>query len=127
VIVDDGRERICRGLWVILSESQRPRTQLHPAARALRGRRPGLRAARAVELHAHTGRGTKLTCAQAVSRLLRHKRRWEVRSAGHGSKGERWYAWAWLATASPRHHLLARRQLRTGELAFCYCWVPGSG
>ena len=50
--------------------------------------------------------GTKLTCAQAVSRLLRHKRRWDVRSVGHGSKGERWYAWAWLATASPRHHLL---------------------
>jgi len=30
----------------------------------------------------------------------------------------------WLATASPRHHLLARRHLRTGELAFCYCYVP---
>jgi Transposase DDE domain len=68
--------------------------------------------------------GTKLTCAQAVSRLLKHKRRWEVRSAGHGSKGERWYAWAWIATASPRHHLLVRRHLRTGELAFHYCWVP---
>ncbi len=68
--------------------------------------------------------GTKLTCAQAVSRLLKHKRRWEVRSAGHGSKGERWYAWAWLATASPRHHLLVRRHLRTGDLAFHYCYVP---
>jgi SRSO17 transposase len=68
--------------------------------------------------------GTKLTCAQAVSRLLTHKRRWEVRSAGHGSKGQRWYAWAWLATASPRHQLLVRRHLRTGELAFHYCWVP---
>ena len=45
--------------------------------------------------------GTKLTCADAVTALLRHKRRWEVRSAGTGSKGERWYAWAWLATASP--------------------------
>jgi SRSO17 transposase len=68
--------------------------------------------------------GTKLTCAQAVTALLRHKRRWEARSAGHGSKGQRWYAWAWLATASPRHHLLIRRHLRTGELAFCYCFVP---
>ena len=56
--------------------------------------------------------------------LLRHKRRWEVRSAGSGSKGERWYAWAWLATASPRHHLLVRRHLKTGDLAFHYCWVP---
>ncbi len=26
-----------------------------------------------------------------------------------GSKGRRWYAWAWLATASPRHYLLIRR------------------
>jgi len=68
--------------------------------------------------------GTKLTCAEAVRALLKDKRRWEVRSAGNGSKGERWYAWAWIATASPRHHLLARRHLKTGELAFCYCYVP---
>ena len=46
--------------------------------------------------------GTKTTCAEAVQALLKHQRRWEVRSAGHGSKGERWYAWAWLATASAR-------------------------
>ena len=31
--------------------------QLHPAARVLRGPRPGVRAARAVELHPHPGRG----------------------------------------------------------------------
>ena len=67
--------------------------------------------------------GTKLTCAEAVAALLKHERRWEIRSAGSGSKGERWYAWAWLAT-SPRHHLLIRRHLRTGELAFHYCYVP---
>jgi SRSO17 transposase len=69
--------------------------------------------------------GTKMTCAEAVKALLKDKRRWEVRSAGSGSKGERWYAWAWLATASPRHHLLIRRHLKTGELAFHYCYVPG--
>ncbi len=68
--------------------------------------------------------GTKLTCAQAVKSLLRHKRRWEVRSAGSGSKGERWYAWAWIATTSPRRHLLIRRHLKTGGLAFHYCYVP---
>ena len=68
--------------------------------------------------------GTTMTCAEAVKSLLKHKRRWEVRSAGSGSKGERWYAWAWIATASPRHHLLIRRHLKTGKLAFCYCWVP---
>jgi SRSO17 transposase len=68
--------------------------------------------------------GTKMTCAEAVKALLKDKRRWEVRSAGSGSKGERWYAWAWLATASARHHLLIRRHLKTGELAFHYCFVP---
>ena len=68
--------------------------------------------------------GTRLTCAEAVKSLLKHPRRWEVRSAGGGSKGERWYAWAWLATASARRHLLVRRHLKTGELAFHYCFVP---
>ena len=68
--------------------------------------------------------GTKVTCKEAVQQLLKDARRWEVRSAGKGSKGERWYAWAWIATASPRHHLLVRRHLKTGELAFHYCHVP---
>ena len=68
--------------------------------------------------------GTAMTCADAVKKLLRRKRDWEVRSAGKGSKGERWYAWAWVATASPRHSVLVRRHLRTGELAFCYCFTP---
>jgi len=70
--------------------------------------------------------GTTMTCAEAVRVLLKHQRRWEVRSAGHGSKGQRWYAWAWLATTSPRHHLLIRRHLKTGDLAFHYCYVPES-
>jgi len=65
-----------------------------------------------------------LTCAGAVRQLLSGTRRWEVRSAGKGSKGERWYAWAWIAAASPRHHLLVRRHIRTGELAFPYCFTP---
>ena len=67
----------------------------------------------------------RMTCAQAVSGLLTSPRRWETRSAGKGSKGERWYGWAWLGTACPRHWLLIRRHLVTGELAFHYCYVPG--
>ena len=67
--------------------------------------------------------GMKLTCAEAVKLLVKDKKRWEVRSAGKGSKGERWYAWAWIGTASPRHSLLVRRHLKT-ELAFHYCYVP---
>jgi hypothetical protein len=76
--------------------------------------------------HLTLARGLTLTCADAASRLLKEARRWEVRSAGAGSKGERWYAWALLATASPCHHLLIRRHLKTGELAFHYCFVPES-
>jgi SRSO17 transposase len=68
--------------------------------------------------------GTVRTCADTVKKLLGRKRDWEVRSAGKGAKGERWYAWAWLATASPRHSVLVRRHLKTGELAFHYCFVP---
>jgi SRSO17 transposase len=50
---------------------------------------------------------------------------WNHRSAGHGSKGERRYGWAWLATTSPRHHLLVRRSLSDPtELAYFYTWVP---
>ncbi len=69
-------------------------------------------------------RGVRLTCKQAAATLLAARRGWEVRSAGRGAKGQRWYAWAWLATASPRHYLLIRRHLATGELAFHYCFVP---
>jgi SRSO17 transposase len=68
--------------------------------------------------------GLTLTCQQAAARLGR--RGWEIRSAGTGSKGQRWYAWAWLGTASARHHLLIRRHLETGELAFHYCYLPES-
>ena len=69
-------------------------------------------------------RGVRLTCKQAAAALAGARRGWEVRSAGHGAKGQRWYAWAWLGTASPRHYLLIRRHLVTGELAFHYCFVP---
>ncbi len=70
-------------------------------------------------------RRRRLTCADAASQLA-GKRQPEVRSAGKGSKGARWYAWSWLATASPRHCLLIRHHLKTGELAFHYCYVPES-
>jgi SRSO17 transposase len=58
---------------------------------------------------------------------------WTRRSAGAGSKGPRFYDWAWLAdvgtdddpTAGGRHSLLIRRNNSTGELAFYRCWTPG--
>ena len=70
-------------------------------------------------------RGVRLTCKRAAATLAGARRGWEVRSAGTGAKGQRWYARAWLSTASSRHYLLIRRHLASGELAFCYCYVPG--
>ena len=55
--------------------------------------------------------------------LLKDKRSWEVRSAGNGSKG----AVVRLGldrTGSGERSLLVRRHLKTGELAFHYCFVP---
>src|SRR5205823_3671384 len=49
---------------------------------------------------------------------------WETRSCGPGRKGHRDYAWAWAATASPRHWLLIRRLADPADLAFFYCHVP---
>jgi SRSO17 transposase len=76
------------------------------------------------DFHLTLARGVKLSCKQAAARFLAGGRRWEIRSAGKGSKGERWYAWAWIATTSARHYLLIRRHRVTGELAFHYCHVP---
>lgn len=54
-------------------------------------------------------------------------RAWQTASAGHGSKGERDYGWAWLATASARRHLLIRRNLHDPtELAYFCCHVPAA-
>lgn len=58
---------------------------------------------------------------------------WSRRSAGDGSKGPRFYDWAWLADVGAdgdpdeggRHSLLIRRNNTTGELAFYRCWAPG--
>jgi SRSO17 transposase len=70
------------------------------------------------------GAGSRLTCAQVVRTHLKANRRWHILSAGTGSKGERDYAWAWVATDRPRHWLLIRRHLKTGECAYHYCHGP---
>jgi SRSO17 transposase len=85
----------------------------------------------------HTGYALKIPCsfrltlptgqkvrADHAARLV-PARAGQTASAGHGSKGERYYGWAWLATASPRRHLLIRRNLRDHtDLAYFYCHVP---
>jgi SRSO17 transposase len=48
---------------------------------------------------------------------------WQRASAGTGSKGPRWYDWAWISMHQPGHHLLIRRG-SDRQLAFCHCWSP---
>ena len=64
------------------------------------------------------------TAVAAVARLV-PATAWETRSCGRGCKGHRDYAWAWAATASPRHWVLIRRSLTDpSDLAFFYCHAP---
>ena len=58
------------------------------------------------------------------------KRAWQKHSAGAGSHGPRIYSWAWIALVpeddadTGHHHLLIRRNDRTGELAYLRCYSP---
>jgi SRSO17 transposase len=62
--------------------------------------------------------------ADATLKILT-KQAWQIASCGPGSKGDRRYAFAWIATASDRHFLLIRRSLtKPAELAYFYCYVP---
>jgi SRSO17 transposase len=50
---------------------------------------------------------------------------WNRRSAGAGAKGPRYYDWAYIATDSPRHHLLIRRSISDPtELAYYLAYIP---
>ncbi|MGQ0776880.1 MAG: MMPL family transporter, partial [Pseudonocardiales bacterium] len=50
---------------------------------------------------------------------------WNRVSCGPWSTGERTYAWAWIATTSPQHSLLVRRNLTDPtDRAYFYCYVP---
>lgn len=55
---------------------------------------------------------------------------WQAYSAGAGSKGPRYYAWAWIALHPEdddddgQHHLLIRHNDATGELAYLRCYSP---
>jgi len=96
---------------------------MHPAARVLRSPRLGLRGAGPLQLpadaarrgHAHLQAGRR--AAGQPARLGDPLRR-------DGIKRTPLVRLAWLATASARHHLLIRRHLTTGDLAFCYCYLP---
>ena len=56
---------------------------------------------------------------------------WQRYSCGPGSKGPRYYDWAWIALlpedddgTAGEHHLLIRRNHGTGELAYLRCYSP---
>jgi SRSO17 transposase len=58
------------------------------------------------------------------------RKAWQRLSAGDGSKGPRFYDWAWIsieperADAQGQRWLLIRRNNATGELAYYRCWSP---
>jgi SRSO17 transposase len=57
------------------------------------------------------------------------RRAWQRLSAGQGSKGPRFYDWAWVSITAPAQRpgqrwLLIRRNNRTGELAYFRCYAP---
>ena len=56
------------------------------------------------------------------------RRAWRRLSAGAGAKGQRWYSWALVDIAGDtdtgHHHLLVRRNDKTGELAYYRCYSP---
>lgn len=72
--------------------------------------------------HTEITPGVSARVDELVDRYVTPKA-WQVCSVA-GSKGERRYGWAWITTTSPRHFLLIRKHLQTGELAFHYCYVP---
>lgn len=43
---------------------------------------------------------------------------WQQITCGDGARGPGFYDWALIAAASPAHHLLVRRPVTGGELAF---------
>ena len=78
-----------------------------------------------------TGVG-KIRADELAARLPRNA--WQRLSAGNGSKGPRFYDWAWISIepepgAVPsgtlgQRWLLIRRNNATGELAYYRCWSP---
>lgn len=54
---------------------------------------------------------------------------WRRYQCGPGSKGPRYYDWAWIAIADddPGCHSLLIRRASDGELAFYRCWTPQPG
>jgi hypothetical protein len=119
----DAQRRGGRGRPVRLGGRRRGIRPQHQAARGLREGREGICRRDAGELPVALPSGRRTTVS-AVARMI-PAAAWETRSCGRGCKGHRDYAWAWAATASPRHWVLIRRSLADpSDLAFYYCHAP---
>ncbi|WP_238011443.1 IS701 family transposase [Dactylosporangium sp. AC04546] len=73
--------------------------------------------------HTDLASGVRMRADTMVNTLLPTGDGWQIRAVP-GSKGDRRYAWAWVATRSPHHFLLLRKHLQTGEVAYHHCHVP---
>ncbi len=67
--------------------------------------------------------GTKTRADLALKKVP--ERAWTITSRGAGSKGERRYAFAWIAVKDRRRHLLIRRTLHDpARIDYFLCFVP---
>lgn len=99
------------------------------------GRDPALRAflhqagvgyVLAVARNHYTQVTTRLKERVDVTERWLSRQAWQRYSCGPGSKGTRWYDWAWVTIHddTPGCHSLLIRRNRKGELAFYRCWSP---
>lgn len=73
--------------------------------------------------HTDLAAGVRMRADAVAATTLSTSDGWQTRAVP-GSKGDRRYAWAWVATSSPHHFLLLRKHLHNGEIAYHYCYVP---
>ena len=67
--------------------------------------------------------GAKMRADQALAKVP--ARAWTITSCGAGSKGDRRYAWAWIAARDRRRHLLIRRNLHDpARVDYFWCFMP---
>ena len=102
------RRRVRRRAQLRLHRRRRSVRKLHETARVPGRTGPGLRAAGRILVPPRTRHRYHDLRGHGEDPAEAHQE-WEIRPAGQGSKGERWYAWAQIATSSPRHTLLVRR------------------
>lgn len=67
--------------------------------------------------------GARMRADKALAKVPGHA--WTITSCGAGSKGDRRYAWAWIAARDSRRHLLIRRNLHDpARVDYFWCFVP---